>query len=208
MNFFDQEGDFAQNSMGFLDPMNLVTGNLRNKPPISENEKAMTDFIRQLTLQSTALFDQSQPLRQQQLGMFGDVMSGKFDPTTSPMFAPIFSSAKGATESQYNLARDAVLGGTARGGAQTGALGDVEMARAGTMSSLPAQISQGIIQDMMGKAYGSVFPESGASSAQSAMSGFGTMAGIQQNRELMDMQQQQSQQQGLGSILGLVLSMI
>lgn len=208
MGFFDTSGDFAQGSMAMLDPMNLFTGTLRNKPPISENEQAMTDFIRQLTRQSTTLFDQSQPLRQQQLGMFGDVMSGKFDPTTSPMFAPIFSSAKGATEDQYNLARDAVIGGTARGGAQTGALSDVELARAGTMSSLPAQISKSLIQDMMGKAYGSVFPESGAASAQSAMSGFGTVAGIEQNRKMMELQQQQNQSSGLGSIIGLVLSML
>lgn len=174
----------------------------------SENEYAMTDFLRQLTNQSTTLFNQSQPLRQQQLGLFGDVMSGKFDPTTSPMYAPIFSSAKGATEDQYNLARENILGGTARGGAQTGALANVELGRAGQMSSLPSQISAGIMKDLMDKAYGSVFPNSGDSSAQSAMSGFGTMAGIENNKKMMAMQQQQNQSSGVGSLIGLVLSML
>lgn len=160
-------------------------------------------FIRQLMGQSETLFNQSQPIRQQQLGMFGDVMSGKFDPTTSPMYASIFSNAKNATEDQYNLARENVIGGTARGGAQTGALGNLEMARAGTMSSLPAQISQGIIQDLMGKAYGSVFPQSGDSAAQTAMGGLNQMTNVQLQQALMKQQQNSSNMQGLGSLIAL-----
>lgn len=161
---------------------------------------AQDAFIRQLTEQSNTLFSQAQPLRQDFFGLFSDVMSGNFNPMDNAATAGPFSSMKGNIEGQYGLAKDAILANTARGGAQTGALADLEMSRAEQASSLPSMIAQQLVN----QAYGSIFPTSGDSSASSAMSGFNSVAGQKMQQQLMQQQQQSSNMQGIGSLLAMV----
>jgi hypothetical protein len=64
------------------------------------------------------------------------------------------------------------------------------------------------MKDLMDKAYGSIFPASGDSAASTAMSGFGTMAGIENSKKALAAQQQADQSGGMGDLIGLVLSLL
>lgn len=117
------------------------------------------------------LYSQTSGMRGNLIGELEQVSSGQYDPTKSAMFSPMFAQAKQGVESQYGLAKENILANTARGGAQTGSLANLEMSRAGQASELPAMISQNILSDMMGKTYGVAF-----GTPQQSMSGLGTVA--------------------------------
>ena len=131
---------------------------------------------------SKKLFEEGDPLRKQMYGQFGDVMSGNFDPMTSPMFSSTFATGKKSVEDQYGLAKDNILSSMPRGGSMGDALQNVELARAEQASSLPAMISEGIMKDMMTKAYGSVFPTA------NPITGLSSAAGIEANRDMSNQQ--------------------
>ncbi len=135
-------------------------------------------------------------------GMFGDVLSGRFDPSTSKLWAPSFSSGKQAIEDQYGIAKDAVLANAPRGGAMGSGLADVEISRAQDASSLPQQLSASITEDMMNKAYGAAF-----GAPASAMSGLSSAAGTygsrQAQQDAINAQKQAAQARGMGSLIGM-----
>lgn len=149
------------------------------------------------------LFEQGDPTRARFFGQFEDLLSGNFNPQESPMFAPSFALGKQGIEDQYGIAKENILSGLPRGGGMSTALGELELGRAEQESSLPALLSQKIIDDMMTKAYGASF--GGAMTAP--ISGIGTAAGIESNRSLVNAQLQQQQEQMLWSALGGILGM-
>lgn len=131
-------------------------------------------------------------------GMFGDVIAGRFDPKSSPLWASTFNTGKEALESQYGLAKDAVLANLPRGGGQARGITDVETARAGEAARLPMELSANITGDLMNKAYGAAFGAPGQ-----AMSGLGAAAGLRSQSDAMRAQQQAAQSRGMGSLIGM-----
>lgn len=131
-------------------------------------------------------------------GMFGDVIAGRFDPKSSPLWASTFNTGKDALESQYGLAKDAVLANLPRGGGQARGIMDVETARAGEAARLPMELSANITGDLMNKAYGAAFGAPGQ-----AMSGLGSAAGLRSQSDAIRAQQQAAQAQGMGSLIGM-----
>lgn len=131
-------------------------------------------------------------------GMFGDVIAGRFDPKSSPLWASTFNTGKEALESQYGLAKDAVLANLPRGGGQVRGITDVETARAGEAARLPMELSANITGDLMNKAYGAAFGAPGE-----AMSGLGSAAGLRSQSDAIRAQQQAAQSKGMGSLIGM-----
>lgn len=131
-------------------------------------------------------------------GMFGDVIAGRFDPKSSPLWASTFNTGKEALESQYGLAKDAVLANLPRGGGQVRGITDVETARAGEAARLPMELSANITGDLMNKAYGAAFGAPGQ-----AMSGLGSAAGLRSQSDAIRAQQQAAQARGMGSLIGM-----
>lgn len=175
-----------------FDPLGLTASPEDTGP--SEAETLLMKITQQM-------FEQSQPLRKGMLGQFEDVIAGRFDPTTSPMYAHAFSQGKQGIEGQYDLAKENILSNLPRGGAQVQGLIDTELGRAEQASSLPAMMSQGIINDMMNKAYGSVF------SGPAQTGGLTDLANLGLQKEMMAAQQQQGKASGLGGLIGSILSM-
>lgn len=131
-------------------------------------------------------------------GMFGDVIAGRFDPKSSPLWASTFNIGKEALESQYGLAKDAVLANLPRGGGQVRGITDVETARAGEAARLPMELSADITGDLMNKAYGAAFGAPGQ-----AMSGLSSAAGLRSQSDAIRAQQRAAQAQGMGTLIGM-----
>ena len=160
----------------------------------------------QMYQQSNQLFKETTPTRQGFNKQFEDLFSGQFNPEESPMYAPVFAAGKKGIEGQYDVARENVLANLPRGGTMNQGLTDIETSRAEQASSLPSMISQSIVEDLMNKAYGSVFPVSG-SGAGVGMSGLsGLMQMINQNSiaaQQAQAQKSSSLMSSLGGILGM-----
>lgn len=156
-----------------------------------ESENPYADKMAQVAQQ---IYGETADVRGGFLEQYEGLLSGEFDPQTSPMFAPAFAMGKEGIEGQYGVAKENILANMPRGGAQLGQLGGLEMARAGQSASLPAMISQNIMGDMMGQAYGAAFGAPGQ-----AMQGFGQAANIYG--------QQQAAQSNLMADLGLAIGL-
>lgn len=120
---------------------------------------------------SQQLYKDTKPLRQDWLSELGGVMSGSYDPTQSPMFAPIYSNARTGIEDQYGVAKENILSFMPRGGAQGTALANTEMERAKTLGAVPGMISKDLVSDMINKSYGAAWQ-----TPQMSLSGLGTAA--------------------------------
>ena len=122
---------------------------------MGETPKAEPNYYENaLAKMGLQLFRESTPLR---VGLTEDLMdfqSGQMSPTESPMFAPAFSTMKGAVEDQYGVAKENILRSMPEGGALSGSMADLEMARAGDIGRGTAGLTTGIVQDMLNKSYG------------------------------------------------------
>ena len=136
-----------------------------------KNKAQSSPYEDSLAKMAEELYSQTSGMRGNLIGELEQVSSGQYDPTKSAMFSPMFAQAKQGVESQYGLAKENILANTARGGAQTGSLANLEMSRAGQASELPSTISMNVLNDMLGKTYGAAF-----GTPQQSMAGLGTAA--------------------------------
>lgn len=145
------------------------------------------------------MFKQTGPMRSNLLNEMTAVSSGDYDPTKSPVYAPLFSQGKQGVESQYGIAKENILSNVPRGGAQVKALTDLEMGRAEQASSLPMLVSQDIMSDMLNKTYGTAF-----AAPQQSMSGLSSAAASYGNRAAAAQQAASAQQGALFQALGFM----
>lgn len=87
---------------------------------------------------------QTAPLRQNLADRSNAFLTGGLDVTQSPMYAAL----KGATEQQYTLAKNNIIGRTPVGGALTSALADADLQKANLMT----QGIGSLAQDELGRA--------------------------------------------------------
>ncbi len=155
-------GDFIGDTIG------SITRPVLGKPDPSATESAtnastgMTNFLSQM---AQNYWNATAPVRDSVLSRLSEFMGGNFDPTASPMYAPIKSS----TEQQYGTARDKIMETLPVGGALSESLADLESNKANTMSSLISQL----VLDEYNKAYGiaSGSPQTSQSGISSALAG-------------------------------------
>lgn len=139
------------------------------------------EYEAQLAKMAQALFDQTAPMRGNLVDELTSVSNGTYDPQKSPLFSPRFAEAKQGVEDQYGIAKQNIMSNTPRGGALASSLNNLEMTRAGTAARMPQEISSGIMNELMNKAYGTAFNTpaqsmQGMSGASQSLSGRQSMA--------------------------------
>ena len=154
------------------------------------------------------IFREGTPLR---VGLTEDLMgfqSGQVSPTESPMFAPAFAAMKGGVEDQYGVAKENILRSMPEGGALSGSMADLEMARAGDIGRGTAGVTTGIVQDMLNKAFGVA-----TGNTNQSMGGLGTVAQTFGQRQAQQMAGETSMMQsvmdaaiGLGQAAGSMVA--
>lgn len=143
------------------------TGEQRMNEPGVQNPYEST-----LAALAQKLWDETAQARAGILGQGQAVLSGQVSPDALPGYKQTFALAKQGIENQYGQARENILANTARGGGQTAAIAGLEAQRAQQAGSLPAQISQQLINDILGKIYGAAF-----GAPQTSIAGMGAAAG-------------------------------
>lgn len=111
-----------------------------------------------------SVFEETAPIRGQTLERLESTLGGNFPA------GPVFEAQKLATEQQFDRARERTIASAPRGGALTGALGDVESARAATLAGITGDIFQRDVGAAQAAAFGA---------PPVAISGLGSAAGTQ-----------------------------
>lgn len=143
----------------------------------------------ELARQATQLYGETDPMRKQLIQQMEGLLQGG-DIKQTPMYAPLYSTARSGLETQYNAGKENILAKTPRGGGQVEALGNLESSRAGSVGSLESLISKDLISDYINKAYGM---STGA--PQMSMGGLGS-AGSSYAARQASMAQSEGQQKG------------
>ena len=127
----------------------------------------------------------------------GTTGGGRYDPTKLPTYEPLFGLQKQSLESQYQRAKQNIMASTPSGGNLTGALTGLEATRASTMGALPAELSSGILGDMLNTAYGVAFQ-----APQTSIAGLGSAGSTYGNRQAAAMAQSAQDTQSSYGLLG------
>jgi hypothetical protein len=158
-------------------------------PKPSPYDVAMADIAKEV-------YETTDPMRQATVRQYEQMLTDGLDVTQLPQFAgtntmlsAAYRGARPGLEDQYSVARQNVLESMPRGGAMGGALAGVEQSRARDVANLGAQMEQqrqaaiqGIINDMMQKAYGFA-----TGAPQIAISGYGPAASNVAQRQMAQM---------------------
>lgn len=156
-------------------------------------QRAARAMARETAAKGNELFAAGKPVFSRLGNQFANFLSGDFDVTQSPLWAP----GKLAAEQAYGSAQQNILSNMPAGGALLDELGDVERAKANTLTNLSGQVGQ----DMFGKAmtYGMGMPQLGIS----AMTGSGANMANLAGSEAAANAQRTSAKLGKGGDLGL-----
>lgn len=169
-----------------------------------------------------SLWKSSKPIRSEMIGGWMDFLNPKegteFNAASLPGYTPMYDVARRGLESQYSTARNQAIAGTPRGGAMSDALAQIEKGRAESVGQLPGQISSGLINDQMNKAYGAAFnlaPTQALGGLGAANQGYtatqNSLINAQMQQNAIDAQSQQANQgksglgmlgSGLGTVVG------
>lgn len=168
-------------------------GGGKNKPA----DPGSSPYEGELMRQSMQTFGMTAPLREQLVGSMGDFLGGGFDPKSFPAYQGLYNAARTGPEAQYKVAKENVLGGTARGGGQTQALANLEQGRAAQVGNLDAMISQDLITDLMGKSYGAAF-----GAPQQSLGGLGSASSSYAARQAAMAQSSGQQKGGFYGMMG------
>lgn len=120
---------------------------------VSVQSNPMQDIALAKQMQLMEKYDQqTEGFRQGLMSDYGQLRAEDFDPTNLPMYKPIFGLQKKSLESQYQQAKDQIMGKVAPGGTLAGAVTNLEANRASTMGALPAQVAIPLVQDIRTRA--------------------------------------------------------
>lgn len=158
--------------------------------PTSPYEESAAQMAQQL-------FAQTSPLREQLVGDMGSFLQGGYNPRNLPAYQPLYAAARTGPESQYNVARENILSNTARGGGQTQALANLEQNRAVQTGNMESLITQDLLGDILGKAYGAAFQ-----TPQVSIGGTGSAASSYAARQAALSQSQGTQKGGFYGMMG------
>jgi hypothetical protein len=128
-------------------------------------------------------------------------VEGDFKPEKLPLYSQIFGLQKRSLESQYQQAKQNIMGANPEGGNLTGALSNLENQRASTMGALPAETGANILKDWIDKA-----TTVGFGGTPQAISGLTGVAASQNAANAAQLQaDQMSNNSGIMALLGRVV---
>lgn len=159
------------------------------------------------------IFNESSPLRQESFGLLNKALDRVGQPISVDALAanPQFGALKAATEQQFDLARDRTLENLPRGGVLESALGNIEGARAGALTSGFGALAADELQTRernldRGLSISTGVPAISLGGLSSAGSTFTNLAGqqaaIAQSQAQANAQKASSTGQGVGFVLG------
>lgn len=179
---------------------------------------------------SKRLFTQTDPLRQEFLKLYGSLFgmepgalrpaegslgipeydwqqTGRpFDPRSVPGYDALFRMTREGIGSQYDLARDAILANTPRGGGQIQGLTNMEIARAKDVSGSQNALTASIIDQLMTSGQSAV--SGGTTGSLQGLSSAGAMASQRQAAALQAQSQTNAGKKNAGTALGLGAAML
>ena len=147
--------------MGFVEDLGDAILKTDERQATSGAANAMSNI-------ALGLAQQTDPLRKGMISNWENMLSGDYDVTQSPMYGPVMDATKYNLGTQFNRARDNIMGSLPKGGGLQKAIADSYLQEAGQMTNLTADLTKNIWQDEYSKAYGMA---SGA--PQQAISGLG-----------------------------------
>lgn len=168
-------------------------GGGKNKPANPGSSAYESELARQAML----TFSETSPIRQQLVGNMSNFISGGYDPKSLPAYQGLYNTARTGPEAQYKVAKENILGGTARGGGQTQALVNLESNRANQVGNLDSIISEQLMSDLFNKTYGAAF-----GAPQQSMGGLGSAASTYAARQAAMAQQSGQQKGGFYGMMG------
>jgi hypothetical protein len=150
------------------------------------------DMAQQMAMRQ---YRETQPLRTGILERGQEFMEGGFDPTQMP----VYNVGRQGIESQYDVARQNILGGMPAGGQMFDRLADVEVNRANQIGGLGAQIAQDEYNKLYGVATGAPQVSMGALTSLA-----GSRAGAQAQQQAGKYGMTGALGGGLGEFLGAI----
>lgn len=126
----------------------------------------------QMIANSNQYYQQTQPMRDLMLKRVTDILSGNYNPASSPAYAPM----KRATEQTYGTARGDIMSSLPGGGTQQRALGNLAVAKGGKLTDIMSQILSGELTNAY-KVSEQSFPEAMKALLESSQAG-ATAGGI------------------------------
>lgn len=150
----------------------LLGSSVGNELMPSSSQNQISDLISSASGMGQAYWAETDPLRRSVIDRLSKFMSGNFDPTASPMYAPM----KQAVEQQYGTAKNNIMSSLPGGGTLLDSLADLETNKA---KSLTDMISQ-IVSDEYSKAYGlaSGSPQTSMAGLSAALGGGNALTGM------------------------------
>lgn len=125
-----------------------------------------------------------------------------FNPASVPGYDAMFRMSREGIGGQYDLARDAILAGTPRGGAQVQGLTDVEIGRAKDVSGTQNALTASIIDQLFTGGQAAV--SGGATGSLQGLSSAGAMAAQRQQAALQSQSASNQGKKNAGMALGLM----
>ena len=189
-------------------------GSSINVPPQQDNP-----YTKQLADMASQIWGQTQPVRNyftEDWQKFFRPETGQgqqYNPYNIPGYAPLYDLSRTGIEDQYGNAKEQILSGLPRGGAQANAIGNLAENRARAVGSLQTSTASPLIQKIMDQAYGAGWT-TGPTQAITGMTGAGQQqttanAAYQQLQMAAAMQEAQASNasssakgSGVGSVLG------
>jgi hypothetical protein len=149
---------------------------------------------------STALFQQTEPLRSEFLTQFGEAATGRTQPLDITG-EPEFAAGREAIEDQFGVARKNILASLPRGGSLESALADLETGRARATSGLARDVGAALRareRNILTQGFATGFGAPGP-----AFGGFAQAGAFQAQQEAARRAASGAKGQGLGQLLGL-----
>jgi hypothetical protein len=151
------------------------------------------DMVQQIAMRE---YKEALPLKRGILERGQEFMEGGFDPTQMP----VYNVGRQGIESQYDVARQNILGGMPKGGQMYDRLADMEVQRANQIGGLGAQIAQDEYNKLYGVATGEPLMSMGTLASVA-----GSQAGAQAQQQAGKYGMTGALGQGAGGLLGSVL---
>jgi hypothetical protein len=164
---------------------------------ISPLEQSLADI-------SKEMYATTSPLRSSLIDKYSSVLGGNYDYKSDPTYSPLFQSAKQGIEGQYGTARQNILSSTPAGGGLTKALSNLDIARAGDMATVPANLQSQIANSLLGNATSAAWntPQTSIASLGSANNSYASRLMQQQ---AISAQGKTGLGQGIGNLAGTAM---
>ena len=176
----------------------------KSSPPTIQ--AAANPYDVRLARQAKQYYNETEPIRTGLENQYTSILSGNYNPESLPGYQPLYGATRSGLEGQYNQAKNTIMENVPQGGALSGQLAGLASQRASQVGAMPAQLSSGIISNLMNQAYG--MGTGAVSTSNSGLGQVGSTYGSSQNVGLLGQEQSYQQQMNQMGQLGMGLGQL